>query len=86
MSSSTTDTSVVDKERHAIELRTMVSGTMNPKDVMDMSEYRHEVGIKNYNRLYQKAYRKRQILKKKTRNAKRIKSLDKRNKKLSKKK
>ena len=73
---------MADMERHAIQL--MVPGTMNPKVAMDISGCRYEVGSKDYNRLYQKDYRKRQNMKK-TRNAKRIKSLDQRNKKLSKK-
>ena len=67
-------------ENHAVAL--MLDDKTNPKDVMDISGCRYEVGTKDYNRLYQKAYRKRKILEK-TQNSKKIKSLKKRNKKLS---
>ena len=55
-------------ENHAVAL--MLDGKTNPKDVMDISGYRYEVGTKDYNRLYQKAYRKRKILEKTQNNKK----------------
>ena len=51
-------------EQHAVEL--MLDGKTNPKDAMEISGCRYQVGTTDYNRLYQKAYRKRKILEKAT--------------------
>ena len=67
-------------EQHAVKL--MLDRKTNPKDVMEISGCRYEVGTKDYNRLYQKAYRKRKILQQ-AEHTKRIKSLNKRNANLS---
>ena len=86
--SSSADSSVSDEmqrrtkvmEEHAVEL--MMDGKTNPKDAMDISGCGHEVGSKEYNRLYMKAYRKRKNVQK-AQNVKRLKSLHRRNQKLS---